>query len=380
MSPTPTLLSSLQWPPQAETLAAALAVAVAAFLLRRAFAGWAATRPFADRILVLGAGPLAHSLIAALETPGHAHWGRVVGVVADDGEQPPDSCRLLGRLEELEEVVESVRPQRIVVALTTRRGRMPVRSLLELRVQGIAVDDGHELYERLTGKLAIEALVPSALIFSPDCRANRLSRALGRGVSLVAAILGLALTAPLIGLIALLVVLDSGHPAFFLHERLGLGGRRFNLVKFRTMRRAPCSCSEWERDNLERITFVGRWLRKFRLDELPQFWNVLKGDMNLIGPRPHPVRNLRLFDERIPYYRLRLAVRPGITGWAQVRYGYANNLEEEIEKMRYDLYYIKHQSTRLDLAIVFQTVKIMLRGQEAAPQASFAPEPTFGIR
>jgi lipopolysaccharide/colanic/teichoic acid biosynthesis glycosyltransferase len=265
------------------------------------------------------------------------------------------------------------------VAMTTRRGKMPVQSLLDLRVQGIAVDDGHELYERLTGKLAIEALVPSALIFSPDSRANRLSRALGRGVSLVAAIVGLALAAPLIGLIALLVILDSGHPAFFLHERLGLGGRRFNLVKFRTMRRASRSCSEWERDNLERITFVGRWLRRFRLDELPQFWNVLKGDMNLIGPRPHPVRNLRLFDERIPYYRLRLAVRPGITGWAQVRYGYANNLEEEIEKMRYDLYYIKNQSMRLDLGILFQTVKIVLRGHESAPQASFAQVPTFGV-
>jgi exopolysaccharide biosynthesis polyprenyl glycosylphosphotransferase len=366
-------------PTQAETLAAAAAVPVAGFLFLRALVGSAVTRSFAERVLVLGAGPLAHKLIAALEAPGHPNW-KVVGVLADDGEQPPDSCRLLGRLEELEEVVESVRPQRIVVALTTRRGRMPVRSLLELRVQGIAVEDGHELYERLTGKLAIEALVPSALIFSPDCRGNRMSRALGRGLSLVAAILGLALTAPLIGLVALLVILDSGRPAFFLHERLGLGGRRFNLVKFRTMRRAPRSCSEWERDNLERITFVGRWLRRFRLDELPQFWNVLKGDMNLIGPRPHPVRNLRLFDERIPYYRLRLAVRPGITGWAQVRYGYANNLEEEIEKMRYDLYYIKHQSTSLDLAILFQTAKVMLRGHESLPEARFAPEPTFGIR
>src|SRR6185503_8660401 len=113
---------------------------------------------------------------------------------------------------------------------------------------------------------------------------------------------------------ALLVVADSGRPAFFCHERIGLGGRRFHLLKFRTMRRASRCFSEWERDNLERSTFVGHWLRRFRLDELPQFWNVLKGDMNLIGPRPHPVRNLRLFNERIPYSRLRLAVRPGITG------------------------------------------------------------------
>ena len=362
---TPTLVASL---------AAPAAVALAVVLLRGSLAGWSVTRPFAERVLVLGAGPLAHTLVATLEASGHPHW-RVVGVVADEGEEPPDSCRLLGRLEDLEEVVESVRPQRIVVALTARRGRMPVRSLLEMRVQGIAVDDGHDLYERLTGKLAIEALVPSALIFSPDCRANRLSRTLGRATSLAVAIVGLALAAPLIGLVALLVILDSGRPAFFLHERLGVGGRRFNLVKFRTMRRASRAVSEWERDNLARITRVGRWLRRFRLDELPQFWNVLKGDMNLIGPRPHPVRNLRLFDERIPYYRLRLAVRPGITGWAQVRYGYANDLEQEIEKMRYDLYYIKHQSTRLDLAILLQTAKIMLRGRESAAPAAFTSEP-----
>jgi lipopolysaccharide/colanic/teichoic acid biosynthesis glycosyltransferase len=151
-------------------------------------------------------------------------------------------------------------------------------------------------------------------------------------------------------------------------------------LKFRTMRRTSRSRSEWERDNLERITFIGRWLRRFRLDELPQFWNVLKGDMNLIGPRPHPVRNLRLFNESIPYYRLRLAVRPGITGWAQVRYGYANNLEEETEKMRYDLYYIKHQSVWLDVSIVFQTAKVMVRGHESVPQATLAPVPTFGTR
>jgi lipopolysaccharide/colanic/teichoic acid biosynthesis glycosyltransferase len=249
-----------------------------------------------------------------------------------------------------------------------------------VRVQGIAVEDGHALYERLTGKLAIEELVPSGLIFSPDCRANRRSRALGRALSLIAAMLALALLAPLLGLIALLVILDSGRPAFFLHERLGLGGRRFNLVKFRTMRRASRARSEWERDNLERITRVGRWLRRFRLDELPQFWNVLKGDMNLIGPRPHPVTNLRLFDERVPYYRLRLAVRPGITGWAQVRYGYANNLEQEIEKMRYDLYYIKHQSARLDLAILLETAQFMLCARESASPRRFAPEPTFGVR
>jgi len=372
-------LSAPQPGPAAERLAAGLVAALAAFVLLRGLAHWALSRWWSQRVLVLGAGPLAHGVIAALRARSRPRC-RVVGVVADGDEEPPSHCHVLGRVEELEEVVESVRPQRIVVALTTRRGRMPVRPLLELRVRGVAVEDGAELYERLTGKLAIEALVPSALIFSPECRSYLFTRALGRGLSLVVALLGLLLTLPLIGLIALLVVADSGRPAFFCHERIGLGGRRFRLVKFRTMRRASRAASEWERDNLERITFVGHWLRRFRLDELPQFWNVLKGDMNLVGPRPHPLRHLRLFQDRIPYYRLRLAVRPGITGWAQVRYRYANDLEEETEKMRYDLYYIKHQSPWLDLRIAVDTVRVMLRGSEPSPTRAFHAEPTLGVR
>ena len=365
---------------EAERLAAGVVAALCAFLPLRALAYWALGRWWSQRVLVVGAGPLAHGVITALETCSRPVC-TVVGVVADEDERPPAHCRVLGCIEELEEVVESVRPHRIVVALTTRRGRMPVRSLLELRVRGIAVEDGAELYERLIGKLAIESLVPSALIFSPECRSYRATRALGRGVSLVVALLGLLLAAPLIGAIALLVLADSGRPVFFRHERIGLGGRRFRLVKFRTMRRAPRAASEWERDNRERITAVGSWLRRFRLDELPQFWNVLKGDMNLIGPRPHPLSHLRLFQDRIPYYRLRLAVRPGITGWAQVRYRYANNLEEETEKMRYDLYYIKHQSPWLDLRIALDTVRVMLRGDhQPAAAPLFHAEPTLGVR
>ena len=353
-------------------LAAIAALALCGLLLR--------SRSSVERVLVLGAGPLAHSVVTTLASRRHPRC-LVVGLVADPDDDPPANCRVLGQIEDLEEVVDAVRPERIVVALEERRGRLPARALLDLRIQGIAVDDGVEIHERSTGKLAIETLVPSALIFSPACRARRRSRALGRALSLVMALVALPLAAPLIGLIALLVIVDSGRPAFFRHDRVGLGGRRFHLVKFRTMRRTSSPASEWERDNLERITLVGHWLRRFRLDELPQLWNVLKGDMNLIGPRPHPLRHLRLFSERIPYYRLRLAVRPGITGWAQVRYRYANDLEEETEKMRYDLYYIKHQSVWLDLRIAFDTVGVMLFRRDPLPPAAFRPpEPTLGVR
>ena len=192
--------------------------------------------------------------------------------------------------------------------------------------------------------------------------------AIGRGLSLLASVVALVSLAPLLCLIALAIKLDSLGPVLFVHDRVGLRGQRFKLLKFRTMHPVTAETSEWVLDNSHRITRVGKWLRKFRLDELPQFVNIVCGEMNLVGPRPHPASNFELFKERIPYYSLRSAVRPGITGWAQVRYGYANNLEEEIQKMRYDLYYIKHLSLRFDLRILFDTVKIVLfgRGSRAA--------------
>jgi lipopolysaccharide/colanic/teichoic acid biosynthesis glycosyltransferase len=186
------------------------------------------------------------------------------------------------------------------------------------------------------------------------------SSVLTHGVSVLVAFMGLVLLAPLLALIALAIRLDSPGTVFFRQDRLGTGGRPFPLLKFRTMHDLGARASEWVRDNGHRITRVGRWLRRFRLDELPQLVNVLRGEMNLVGPRPHPVSNGRLFMERIPHYRLRSVVRPGITGWAQIQYGYANGLEEETEKMRYDLFYIKHRSFALDLRILRATLRLVL--------------------
>ena len=235
-------------------------------------------------------------------------------------------------------------------------------ALLEARGRGIAVEDAVDLYERITGKLAIEVLPLSSLVFSKGFRVSRGPVGFGRVLSFVAGAVALVTLAPLIGVIALAVKLESRGPVFFRQDRIGLHGRRFSLIKFRTMRPVAAEISAWVRDNEDRITRVGHVLRKFRLDELPQFWNLLRGDMNLVGPRPHPVVNYELFAREIPYYALRAAVRPGMTGWAQVRYGYANNLDEETEKMRYDLYYVKHLSVWLDLRIVADTVKVVLFG------------------
>src|SRR5262245_18729356 len=328
-------------------------------------------RAFADRVLVVGTGPLARRLIEEIEAQRHLGY-EIIGV-ADDGipnNGLPLRYPLVGPLQHLAKIAEEARADRVIVAMSERRGRLPMDQLLEVEALGIPIEDGLLTYEHFAKKLAIETLRPSVLVFSGGFRKTPLQLALRRIVSLGIAAIGLVMTAPLMALIAVAIKLDSHGPVLFAQDRAGLRGRHFRLLKFRTMVPSEETTSEWVHDNQDRITRVGRWLRKFRFDELPQFVNILRGDMNLVGPRPHPVSNVSLFTEHIPYYLLRFSVPPGVTGWAQVRYGYANNLEEEIEKMRYDLYYIKHLSLWLDLRILFDTVKIVLFGRGSmAPDA-----------
>jgi exopolysaccharide biosynthesis polyprenyl glycosylphosphotransferase len=318
-----------------------------------------------ERVLLVGASPLAHSLVAEIDA--HLESRCMVVGIADDtaAEGATAPYPLLGPLTRLEKVIEETRPDRIIVTMSERRGRLPVRQLLAARGSGIAVDDGVHLYERLAGKLAIESLAPSGLLFAADFRRARVHAFLSRAISLSASLIAVVLVAPLLVLIAAAIKLDSAGSILFIQDRVGRGGRPFRLLKFRTMRPATREATAWVVDNHHRITRVGKWLRKFRLDELPQFVNIVCGDMNLVGPRPHPVCNFELFNDRIPYYSLRATVRPGVTGWAQVRYGYANDLTEEIEKMRHDLYYIKHRSVWLDLRILADSVKIVLLGRGA---------------
>jgi len=320
-------------------------------------------RPFLQRVLILGTSSLAHKIIREIETRPYLRY-TVVGIVdaAPESNGSPLAYPLLGPLERLDKIIQELKPDRVIVALAERRARLPVHQLLEARMNGSVVEEGVAAYERFTGKLAIESLTPSNLIFSNDFKKSPLDLAVGRLISFIASIVGIVALAPLLGLIALLIKLDSCGPVFFVQDRVGMSAKRFRLFKFRTMHLVDVPRSEWVCDNTERITRVGKWLRKFRLDELPQFVNVIRGDMNFVGPRPHPVSNFELFAEKIPYYSLRSVVRPGITGWAQVRFGYANNLDEETEKMRYDLYYIKHLSVWFDVRILLDTVKIVLFG------------------
>ncbi len=331
-------------------------------------------RPRRTRIVILGAGPMAERLVEEIEASEPRKY--VVAGIVDNQRPDADSPlhrRWIGTGDDLAAVVARAQASAIIVAVENRRDGLPLQPLLESRVSGIDVEDAIEFYERVTGKMAIEALRPSTLIMSKGFRNHGAPEATARLVSIAVALAGLVVFAPLLLAIAILVKLDSRGPVLFVQERAGRHGKPFGLLKFRTMHPTDERPSEWVLDNIHRITRVGKYLRRFRLDELPQLVNVLQGEMNLVGPRPHPTSNHATFMAHIAYYGLRSTVRPGVTGWAQCCYGYANNLEEETEKMRYDLYYIKNRSLWLDAKIIVWTVGIMLFGQGASQVRHPAP-------
>jgi exopolysaccharide biosynthesis polyprenyl glycosylphosphotransferase len=338
----------------------------------------AARQGSGSRTLLLGSGTFAAEMAAAMKARPQCGY-ELVGVVSVQA-TTATSCEgypILGTAEDLHSIILLTGAERIVVTLSNSSDLLPDHHLIEARISGnVLVEDGDEVYEELTGKLRIEALEPRVMIFNKDLKPSRFAMAAARIMSLVCALPALVLLLPVLAVIALAVKLDSAGPVLFVQERVGLGGKPFPLLKFRTMRPVERTVSEWAGDNSHRITRVGRVLRKYRLDELPQLLNVLRGDMNIVGPRPHPSSNFGLFvlvsrntpecGFQIPYYSLRSMVRPGITGWAQVRYRYANNLREEIEKLRFDLYYVKHYSLLLDCKILFETIAVVMFGREFA--------------
>ncbi len=333
-----------------------------------------------ERVLLVGLSPLTARLVEAIEARPELRW-RLIGLVADlPRDQEAGVGPWLGPVAALPAILEATQPTRIVIVPADRRKPIVEEPLIDARLRGVVVEDTVRTIEQATGKLPIETLTGRSLILSDGFRHSDLvpsgwTRFLTHGVSVVAAVAGIALLLPLLALIAVAIKIDSRGPVVFRQDRLGVGGRPFPLFKFRTMHHARTRRSEWVRDNGHRITRVGKWLRRFRLDELPQLVNVLRGEMNLVGPRPHPVTNGRLFMECIPHYRLRSVVRPGITGWAQIKYGYANGLEEETEKMRYDLFYIKHRSFLLDLRILIATLGLVVRDGPSHEAVRHPPTP-----
>jgi exopolysaccharide biosynthesis polyprenyl glycosylphosphotransferase len=342
---------------------ALLVTLITVLVLRAAVYALAKRAPFSEGVVIMGGGRLAAELAEHIETRPDLAM-RLLGVLAPAHEPAPVQTARLGAYGDISDVVLRRRPDRIIVAMPDRRGNLPVSALLACRFRGIQVEEGTQAFERFTRRLAVESLTPSALVFGTGFRVSRTQLAAKRIMSVAIALTALLFAAPFIALIAIAIKLESRGPVFFIQERVGLRGRAFRLIKFRTMRPLEKdSDGVWQRDNASRVTRLGAVLRRYRLDELPQCVNILRGDMSLVGPRPEMLSNVATFSAVIPFYNLRHEVRPGLTGWAQVRAGYSMSTEEVTRKLCYDLYYIKHLSLRFDLRILFDTVKFVLSGK-----------------
>jgi sugar transferase (PEP-CTERM system associated) len=290
---------------------------------------------------------------------------RIIGFLADDPaaqDNLPPGYDLRGQVKELLGVVEQLHPDVLLVALTNMRGTLPVNDILECRFRGIRVEEWPTFYEKLTGKIFVNSLRPSWLIFSDGSVQTPLTETIKRLFDVTLSCLGLLLAAPFMGLAAIHIKLDSPGPVLFRQERVGKDGKVFVLYKFRSMRADAehMTGPVWATENDPRVTRVGRVLRKIRFDEIPQMINVLVGNMSFIGPRPERPLFVSQLKEQIPFYILRSSVKPGITGWAQVMYQYGSTVEDALEKLQYDLYYIKNMSVFLDLLILLKSLQVVL--------------------
>jgi sugar transferase (PEP-CTERM system associated) len=339
---------------------------VAVPLWRLAFDGLTRDPHLKEHVLIVGTGPLART-VAEQILAQHDFAYRIVGFVADDPATGPVGDPLvLGLPADLPRLIPQHHVDRIVVSLTDRRGKLPIAELLQAKLSGVRVEDAATTYERITGKILTDGIKPSWLIFSEGFRASRGTRVVKRALDLLLAFVGLIVAAPLMVLTAIAIRLDSPGPIFYCQDRVGENGRVFTLCKFRSMRtNAEDGTPLWAKDKDDRITRVGRFIRLARLDELPQLWNVLHGDMSFVGPRPERPFFVERLAAVIPFYMERHAVKPGVTGWAQVKYRYGASIEDAVEKLRYDLYYIKHLSIVFDLTIAIDTVKVILSGKGA---------------
>jgi sugar transferase (PEP-CTERM system associated) len=338
-------------------------VAVLLVLWRGAYEWIIGLPMFRERVYVLGCGARARSVVELLSTSRDAGM-EVVGW--------KDENIVHGRLERFSADLRAFRGpkpgiDRVIVAMEDRRDAMPVRELLDLRLHGVIIENFTALMERLSGKLQLDGLNPSTLIFTEGFRMNALQQLFRRLLSFVVAFSALLICLPFLPLVILAVRLSSPGPILFSQTRVGQRGRLFTAYKFRTMwEGAEAQGAVWATKDDPRVTGVGRFMRNTRIDEIPQLWNVLRGDMAFVGPRPERPEFVQWLSQEIPFYDLRHMIRPGITGWAQVRYRYGASLEETKHKLEYDLYYVKHQSISLDLLIMFETIKtiILRRGAQ----------------
>jgi sugar transferase (PEP-CTERM system associated) len=293
----------------------------------------------------------------------------LVGLICKDNEHVGDELvgtRIVGTVSQLVSVVERDRVDTIAVCLEDRRAVLPVQALLDLKGKGIDIWDGHHLYEEESGRLPIDDFNPSAIIFSREFRQGIVVRAIKRFMDLSISLMGLAVALPLMAVIGILIKLDSPGPVFYQQVRVGLRARPYMIWKFRSMfLDAEKEGARWTSEKDPRISRVGWYLRKWRLDEIPQLINVIRGEMSLVGPRPERPVFVQELRGVIPFYDIRHAVRPGITGWAQTQFHYGASTEDSHVKLQYDLYYVKYLSLQLDLRIFLETIRVILRGEGA---------------
>jgi sugar transferase (PEP-CTERM system associated) len=325
-----------------------------------------------ERLLLVGTSPAAVALAKELHEHRVELGVEIVGFVDPDPARvgaPVLNPGVVGTVADIPSIVRDRRVDRVVVSLVDARGKLPMDELLRMKLdRGVTFDHLPTVYEEYTGKIAIENLRPSWLIFSGGFKKTRLLLAAKRALDILAALAGLILLAPIMAIVAVLVRLTSKGPALYHQTRVGQSGRVFTVHKFRSMRQdAEAGVGAvWAQAGDLRVTAIGGFLRRTRLDEVPQLWNVLVGDMAMVGPRPERPEFVGKLTEQIPFYGLRHTVRPGVTGWAQVRYTYGASVEDSMEKLQYDLFYIKHMTVAFDLFVLFSTVKtvVLRRGAQ----------------
>jgi sugar transferase (PEP-CTERM system associated) len=331
---------------------------------------WVLGHPrLAERVLILGTESNAVELAReALDRPEQGYT--IVGFVGDDPQLVGQSLinpKVLGLTGNLQEIVRRHHINRVVLAVNERRGRMPVNSLIEMKLRdGLAIEESDSFYEKLTGKVSTGTLRPSWLIFSGPSRRMLMYGRVRRLLDITLSSIGLFLSLPIMLLAAIAIKLDSRGPILYRQTRVGQHNRHFTIMKFRSMRvDAESGGAVWAEEDDPRVTRIGRLIRKLRIDELPQFVNIIRGEMSFIGPRPERPEFVSLLEREIPYYSQRHLIKPGLTGWAQIRYPYCASIEDAVQKLQYDLYYLKNQSALLDVVTLFETVRIVIFGRGA---------------
>lgn len=321
-----------------------------------------------ERVLIVGTGEAGVSLVSHILK--HPEYNmKVVGFLDEHGQDIGKSLvnpQIVGAVSDVEEIVAHENVDRVVLSLMERRGGTPVQQLLRLKLAGVSVEDVHSCRERLSGQITLEHLSPSWLILSDGFDKSRILLTAKRTIDILISSLILLLVSPLLPAVALAIYLETGRPIFFRQKRVGYKGAEFELLKFRSMvQDAEKDGPRWAAREDSRVTKVGRVLRKTRLDEIPQLFNVFRGEMSLVGPRPERPCFCSVLETKIPYFNLRHSVRPGLTGWAQVRFRYSASLEDAREKLALDLFYLKNLSLTVDFAILFETAKVVLLGRGA---------------